>query len=810
MGSITRIGALFLMVMLIGTILPFTNQNSAQAQTTRNLPDNDKVRFFIGQTSPDVSQFRSQVINTDPDFNVPGGVTLYTHINPGQCNGTTGNCDLGNSGNVMDFPATLNEYPNAALAVGLFLSDTPSCTNQPLRALIGRDDADLVGGLGQQYRDKLDDLITYLKNTNREVYLRIGYEFDGPWNCYNRDFYIEAFRYVKGRIDTLGASNIATVWQSATYPIDGNPQFFQDFSNPNHFNNWYPGDQYVDWVGISTFYYQDFKNRQFACLQESINPVTLYDRALNFARNRNKPVFIGESTPVGYQNDTLTASCILTNQQSSVDANTIWNEWYADYFAYINDNADVIRAISYINSDWEAINQFNCAPGAPAGSPNCTDGYWGDSRIQTNSIIYNRFKTEINRSIFENGTGGSNPTPIPATQTPVAQTPTAVTPTQTPIVPPPPTGRTILMGQSNRNAWDDFVSVANNQPDGGSVYYEVRSGTWVSNLHREYADLIANNNRIIQVGISWKDNPPGWNGGDVNSKAAASRQASQDIANGVYDSQFDTLIDHINSNPNATYYLRVGYEVSTFFHCTNSSCNSYKDAFEHIVQLIDSRTNGANVQYVYHPVRGEYQQLYPGAVTDWIGVSIFNHELCLPIYNLGTTFYNGTPGVGYNTSTQKCMGYIIQNVNGNPNAVPYEWEYDQNVLGMMKFAKDNGKPMILSESFPMNFAAGQNANGTENDATVALWMDRYFGLMNYNGPLPNEQGNHDLSNVIKSAVYMNIDTRYGWDGKKPGQTNFEFPIDADWHNNGKISAYIQAQQAFCNGLVARGFATKCN
>lgn len=214
MSSILKARPLaFVVVSVILGVLGFLISPSEAQVSARNLPADGKVRFFAGQTSPDLSEFKRDVVDADPTFNQPGGITLYTHINPGQCNGTTGRCDLGFSGNVMDFNASLAEYPDASLAVGLFLADPPGCFNQPLRALIGRDaiDDDLGNGVGQAYRDSMDDLLRYLKGTGREVYLRIGYEFDGPWNCYNTEFYIDAFRYTKGRIDALGADNIATV-----------------------------------------------------------------------------------------------------------------------------------------------------------------------------------------------------------------------------------------------------------------------------------------------------------------------------------------------------------------------------------------------------------------------------------------------------------------------------------------------------------------------------------------------------------------------------------------------------------------------
>ncbi|GAA2371840.1 carbohydrate-binding protein [Dactylosporangium salmoneum] len=418
--------------------LPIINALPAAAVAGRNLPANGKVLFLAGQTTPDLTALKQQVLDVDASFPRPGGVTLYTNISPNACNGLTATCNL--NGNVFNFDQTLSEYPGAALAVGLYLADNPGCNNQPLRAIIGRQDADIAGALGQQYRQNLDNLITYLKNTNRAIYLRVGYEFDGPWNCYNTDFYKQAFRVVKQRIDALGATNVATVWQSATYPKDGDAQYKFDFSNPSHLTDWYPGDDVVDWIGMSTFYWDaNFRQYQWACdTPTTASPKSLYDRSLTFARAHNKPAMISESTPQGYRTANLDASC--TNVNNRVSLNGDWTKigsWYDQYFSYVNANTDVLRAAAYINSNWEAITQFACPPGATAGSPNCTDGYWGNSRVQDNANIKANFKRELQNSVFVNGTlsgrganwgGGTVP---PTSNPPTSNPPTSPTPSPT-------------------------------------------------------------------------------------------------------------------------------------------------------------------------------------------------------------------------------------------------------------------------------------------------------------------------------------------------------------------------------------------
>ena len=377
---------------------------------TRNLPSGGTTLSFVGQTAPDLDAYKNQVLS-DASFPRPSGVTLYANIAPGSCNGVSGPCNLG--GNVTDFPKTLAQYPGAALAVGLYLSDSGAgCGNQPLRALIGRNDADLAGGLGQQYRANLDNLLTYLKGTNRAVFLRIGYEFDGPWNCYNSDFYKSAFRYVKGRIDALGASKIATVWQSATYPQDGSPEYHQDFSNPAHLDAFYPGDDVVDWVGFSAFYWNnswtDYAWAPSCNQAASAAPEKIYGDLLNFASAHNKAVMLAESTPQGYRTRNLDASCVSKNARVALPGVASLTKWYDAYFNYLSAHKDQIRGAAYINSDWEAIAQFNCAPGSAGGSAGCTDGYWGNSRIQDNAAVLSLFKTRLGQLMTNGGGGNGN------------------------------------------------------------------------------------------------------------------------------------------------------------------------------------------------------------------------------------------------------------------------------------------------------------------------------------------------------------------------------------------------------------------
>jgi hypothetical protein len=73
------------------------------------------------------------------------------------------------------------------------------------------------------------------------------------------------------------------------------------------FADWYPGDEFVDWVGIS---YCDGK------------PV---EATIQFAREHLKPMMINTTVQGG------------------------WNEAFEPFFKFVSDNNDIVRAIMYIN-----------------------------------------------------------------------------------------------------------------------------------------------------------------------------------------------------------------------------------------------------------------------------------------------------------------------------------------------------------------------------------------------------------------------------------------------------------------------------
>ncbi len=145
--------------------------------------------------------------------------------------------------------------------------------------------------------------------------------------------------------------NVALVWQSK-----GNG------SNQKTLEEWYPGDDIVDWVGYSYFGQPD-------------------QEMLTFARIHSKPVFIAEATPVR-QTDNLYFSSDLKNKELQ---EIIWEKWFVPFFRTTKDNSDVIKAFSYINSDWSSQPMWIINPVFQKV----------DSRIQMSKYISEKWKKEM-------------------------------------------------------------------------------------------------------------------------------------------------------------------------------------------------------------------------------------------------------------------------------------------------------------------------------------------------------------------------------------------------------------------------------
>ncbi|MEL6534029.1 MAG: glycosyl hydrolase [Bacteroidota bacterium] len=245
----------------------------------------------------------------DNNNQIPAGVTTYTDIP--NLGGLASRVNYG-AGDI-NAQAYLDDetFNNSAIIIGLYMVGNTA-------GIIGGFRNNVIRELGQ-----------WIKAADRPVFLRIGYEFDGPWNNYAPADYIAAYQQIVHIMDEEEVTNVAYVWQSAGI-------------NTANISRWYPGDEYVNWVAYSFF--------------DGGNPG---QSIRDFAAQHNKPIMIAEATP--------------RMDLKTVNADAAIRGWFAPLFTQIDGN-ERIKALAYINVNWDSQTMWQGQG-------------WGDSRVEVNEGV---------------------------------------------------------------------------------------------------------------------------------------------------------------------------------------------------------------------------------------------------------------------------------------------------------------------------------------------------------------------------------------------------------------------------------------
>ncbi|MCL2061614.1 MAG: glycoside hydrolase family 26 protein [Firmicutes bacterium] len=295
------------------------------------VPDAGKVWFFAGQDLDAVGGLTDYSAGYADYFGIPAGVTLYSNL---EAQGLTVAADFGAGVNHALRYTQNPDFRHCFIAVGLWFSA-----------------AQLSGIVSSQFDEGLTKLSEFFKGSPDNVFfLRIGYEFDGPHNAYPYAPYIAAYRYIVDKLRASGVDNFVSVWQSYGYETNPDP-----LVNKNRLLQWYPGDAYVDWLAYSYFDNPHISNNGQGILA--------------LAREKNKPVFIAESTPMGHN-------------LAAADGQAVWDGFFTTLLNHIKQNIQTIRAVAYINQDWD--NQ-----------PMWAGQGWGNSKLQANAYIRAQWEAEI-------------------------------------------------------------------------------------------------------------------------------------------------------------------------------------------------------------------------------------------------------------------------------------------------------------------------------------------------------------------------------------------------------------------------------
>ncbi len=257
-------------------------------------------------------------------------------------------------------------FPDSGLQIGLWLNGSQGCR-------------DIVSGLLNNQIYRLFDFIqSDLPKSLPKVFLRVGYEFDNPWFGFSDDpqVYQEAFRAIVRACEmhmspSLCHEKIIFVWHSWAAPRKDGVSL----------DEFYPGDSYVDWIGISIFQQLypwandgDDEGGNFA--GGNMNEVI---EVLEYAKARDKPTMIAESTPYGGINVTDSRIAREYIPDDGTDCN-IWNLWFQKTIDLI-DEYD-ISMWSYINCDWDS-------------QPMWRDIGFGDSRLSSSDVVMKHWWDQV-------------------------------------------------------------------------------------------------------------------------------------------------------------------------------------------------------------------------------------------------------------------------------------------------------------------------------------------------------------------------------------------------------------------------------
>lgn len=297
-------------------------------EQTKFVPPPGKTLLIMGQTIEDIDDYMDNFSEKDK----PGGWSAYWGVP--EFKGIT-RTHTNQNGSSHNHQMLVDRFPNAVIHSAMWM--------------VGKWDV-----AKNTYKGKYDHVIKkysdWAKSIDRPIYLRIGYEFDGPHNELEPKAYVKAYHHVVDLMRKEGVTNVAFVWHSYLFePYRG-----------YKLADYYPGDDYVDWVGISLF----------GLLFEKADLLFHGDAVMDFARTHKKPVMAAESSPV------------FGIEPSNIDA---WNSWFVNFFSICyNKN---IKAISFINANWE-MYQFD----------GVTD--WNDARLANNQQISEAWFLETDKDRY--------------------------------------------------------------------------------------------------------------------------------------------------------------------------------------------------------------------------------------------------------------------------------------------------------------------------------------------------------------------------------------------------------------------------
>jgi hypothetical protein len=236
------------------------------------------------------------------------------------------------------------DHPFLNLQLGLWLNGTIGCH-------------DIVSGYLDDNISRLFHYLILETPIPTMTYLRIGYEFDNPAFGYaeNPALYARAFRTI---VEACIVQYSVSVCQSKISYVFHS--WAAGVPDGTILSDYYPGDEYVDWIGISIFSQLYDPSRY----KYAVGDLSTVRHVLDFAQQHEKPIMIGESTPFG----------------GILHLSDPWNDWFVPVLHLI-DEYD-ISLWCYIHCNWNDQAMWRTAG-------------FGDSRLTVNTTVLTLWQDQV-------------------------------------------------------------------------------------------------------------------------------------------------------------------------------------------------------------------------------------------------------------------------------------------------------------------------------------------------------------------------------------------------------------------------------
>ncbi|MFA5157243.1 MAG: glycosyl hydrolase [Candidatus Omnitrophota bacterium] len=158
-----------------------------------------------------------------------------------------------------------------------------------------KEGIDFDGLISGSYDDYIKEFALRIKKIGKPVFLRFGHEMNGDWYPWSgtkigKEKYIQVYRHVKDVFDRSGADNVKWIF---SFNWEDLPK------ENNHFTLYYPGDAYVDYLGIDGY---NWGNTRPWSRWMSFGDI-FGKRYAEAARSFNKPILISEFSSTGSGGD---------------------------------------------------------------------------------------------------------------------------------------------------------------------------------------------------------------------------------------------------------------------------------------------------------------------------------------------------------------------------------------------------------------------------------------------------------------------------------------------------------------------------